>query len=77
MIKVIDIWGILNPTVQARLTLFEVMHILALGASAKPYRLPSAFLVALVPESLKMGCSFFLVHQTIISDFAGDVKKGS
>jgi hypothetical protein len=77
MVKVIYIRRILNATVQASLTLFEIMHILAFSASPKPYRLPSALLVALVPESLKMGCSFFLVHQTIISDFAGDVKKGS
>jgi hypothetical protein len=38
------------------------MHILALGASAKPYRLPSAIFIALMPESLKMGSSFFLIH---------------
>jgi hypothetical protein len=62
MVKVIDIWGILNATIQTRLTFFKVMHILALGASAKPYRLPSAIFIALMPESLKMGSSFFLIH---------------
>jgi hypothetical protein len=62
MIKIIDIWGILNATVKTRLALFEVMHILALCASAKPYRLPSAIFVALMPKSLKVGSSFFLIH---------------
>ena len=62
MIKVIDIGWILNSTVQTGFALFKVMHILAFAASTKPYRLPSAFLVSLVPESLKMGSSFFLVH---------------
>jgi hypothetical protein len=74
MIKVIDIWWILNATVQTGLALFKVMHILAFAASTKPYRLPSAFLVSLVPESLKVCSSFLLVHQTIISNFAGEVK---
>jgi hypothetical protein len=74
MVKVIDIWWILNTTVKTRLALFEVMHILAFAASTKPYRLPSAFLVTLVPESLKVSSSFFLVHKTIISENSGEVK---
>jgi hypothetical protein len=65
MIKVIDIWRILNTTVYTRLAFFKIMNILALGASAKPYRLPSALFVSLVPEGLKMGSSFFLVHSFI------------
>jgi hypothetical protein len=74
MIKIIDIWRILNTTIQTGLALFKVMHILAFAASTKPYRLPSAFLIALVPKSLKVCSSFFLVHQTIISEIAGEVK---